>query len=417
VSEAVEYHAKHFYIRDPDFNDPYFIYDVYEKMREDGDLSYSDRPTQIPELSQFAEGHWEAIGFDVCDQIVHDWKHFTSNASSVHQGVMARHSFILLDPPLQLEYRRLVNVFFSPRRIERAEGTARRAAAELLDAFVEDGEGDLARVAWGLPGIVLFTEILGLPKEEVPMCVELSERSLHSDSEAERDQGSVEFNQHIVDLLEAMSRRPRGDSLFDTFFTTTAINGERLSFEEICEHAQILVLAGLETTSGLLSSAYHFLAHHPGDRERLVRDPSLIPTALEEFFRFMGSVHGLNRVVTEDTVIGGCPVKRGDSIQVNFAAANRDPGQFVDADRLVLDREKNAHLAFGAGTHRCLGSNLARMEFRVGLEEVLNRIPDYTIPDESKCKFAGASITRGFTSLPVAFTPGRRTGAATAPTT
>ena len=122
----------------------------------------------------------------------------------------------------------------------------------------------------------------------------------------------------------------------------------------------------------------------------------------------MGLFHGLNRGVTQGTEVPRLPpLKRGD-LQVNFAAANRDPAKFDEADRLILDRERNPHLAFGAGPHRCLGSNLARMEFRVGLEEVLRRIPDYRITDETRCKFVGNAITRGFTSLPVAFTPGPR---------
>jgi cytochrome P450 len=408
MTGSVGYHAKHFYIRHPDFNDPELIYEVYDEMRDSGGLAYSDQPTQIPELTKYAEGHWEAVAFDACEEIVHDWDRFTSNASTVHPGVTPRRSFIMLDPPLQQRYRKVVNFYFSPRRVERAEVTARNAAAALLDDIVEQGEGDLAKVAWGLPGMVLFAEILGLPVAEVPICVQLSERALHSDTEEERDLGTQKFNEHVNGLIEAKSTEPRSDGLLDMLLTTTEIKEERLSLDEVCEHAQILVAAGLETTSGLLTSAYHYLARHPVERQRLIDDPSLIPVALEEFFRFMGSVHGLNRVATQDTEVGGCPLKRGDLIQVNFAAANRDPAMFDKADRLVLDRERNPHLAFGAGPHRCLGSNLARMEFRVGLEEVLRRIPDYRITDQTKCKFVGNAITRGFMSLPVAFTPGPR---------
>src|SRR5262249_7699162 len=158
--QPVEYHARHFDVRDPDLNDPSSVYDVYEKMRERGDLVYSDSSIPNSDLGQDADGHWQAVGFELCGQIVHDWAHFTSNTSSVYTGVPERRNFIFLDPPLQQQYRKMVNVFFSPRRIEGAEGTARRAAADLVDNIIEDGAGDLAKVAWHLPGTVLFSEIL-----------------------------------------------------------------------------------------------------------------------------------------------------------------------------------------------------------------------------------------------------------------
>ncbi len=411
MNQPLDYHAKHFDLRHPDFNNPEFVYDVYERMREGGDLVYSDRFNQLPELRQRLDGHWEAIGYEICDHIVHDWEHFSSNAPKVHPGLTENRNFIFLDPPLQQQYRKLFNTFFSPRRIEQAEAGAQKAASELLDEMIEAGAGDLARLAWRLPGIVLFTEILGLPPEEVPTCVHLGEAMFHSLDEGERATGAIAFNEHVANLIAEKSKQPRGHSLIDTLFTTTAINGENLSLDEINEHAQILVAAGLETTSSLLTNTYYYLATRPGERDRLLNGEVPMATAIEEFFRFMGSVHGLSRFVTEDIELAGCPLKRGDVIQVNFAAANRDPGYFAEADQVVLDREQNPHLAFGAGPHRCLGSNLARMEFRVGVGEVLRRIPDYWIPDESKCRFAGTNITRGFTALPVRFTPGPRVAA------
>ena len=120
--------------------------------------------------------------------------------------------------------------------------------------------------------MVLFAEILGLPVAEVPTCVQLSEHALHSDTEEERDRGTQMFNEHVNWLIKAKSTEPRGDGLLDMLLTTTEINGVRLSFDEVCEQAQILVAAGLETTSGLLTSAYHYLAGQPAERQRLDDD-------------------------------------------------------------------------------------------------------------------------------------------------
>src|SRR5262249_54561911 len=156
-------------------------------------------------------------------------------------------------------------------------------------------------IAWRLPGIVLFTEILGLPTEEVATCVELGEEMFHSLSEEQREAGGVAFNHHVADLMVDKAQHPPGDSALDKPLPTTEMRGKNLSLEEICEHAQILVAAGLETTSGLLSNAYYYLARRPDERDRLISDSALLPTALEEFFRFLGSVHGLSRFVTRDT--------------------------------------------------------------------------------------------------------------------
>jgi cytochrome P450 len=142
-----------------------------------------------------------------------------------------------------------------------------------------------------------------------------------------------------------------------------------------------------------------------------VDDPSMVPRAVEELVRFAGSVHGLGRVALEDTHLGGCPIKRGDYVTPNFAAANRDPREFDDPDECIIDRDPNRHLAFGAGTHRCVGSNLARLEMRVGIEQVLARMPDFRIVDDEPATYRHGLIP-GHPHVPVRFTPGSRLHAA-----
>jgi cytochrome P450 len=406
MSNGVEYLAEHFNIRDQEFNDPGLIYEVYDKMREKGDLLFSDQPS-LMSMVESAQ-HWVAIGFEACDRILHNWDDFSSNASAIHPEVPENRTVLGLDPALQQQFRKLLNPYFSPRRIEKAEATARKATDELIDGLIEAGEGDLGDVAWRMPGIVLFGEVVGLPVEDVPTCLDLLDVMLHAEDDAKRFEGQMAFSSHLAKLIKTKAGQPRGDSPFDMLMTTTEIDGQPLPVDEIVVNAILIVLAGLETTSNALTSAYYFLGHHTDVRDRLIKDPSLMPAAVEEFVRFEGSVHGLTRVVTKDMEVAGCPLKRGDIIEVNFAAANRDPREFPEPDQFNLDREGNTHLGFGAGPHRCLGSNLARMELRVGLEQVLARMPDYSI-DDAKCTFLGNFVTRGYTSLPVAFTPGKRT--------
>ena len=189
------------------------------------------------------------------------------------------------------------------------------------------------------------------------------------------------------------------------------IDGEKLQFGDIVGNAMLLVQAGLETTASAMSFAFHYLATHPEERDRLIADSELIPRAVEEFIRFSGSIHGIPRTVAQEIELSGQMFRPGESVIVNYASANRDTEQFPDADRCLLDRRENRHLGFGAGVHRCLGSNLARLEFQVGVEQVLARMSDFTLASGVDAPFHGNSVTRGFRGIPVVFSPGERSAA------
>jgi cytochrome P450 len=168
------------------------------------------------------------------------------------------------------------------------------------------------------------------------------------------------------------------------------------------------VQAGLETTASAMSFAFHYLATHPDERDRLIREPAILPRAVEEFIRFAGSIHGIPRTVAKEVELSGQTFCPGESVIVNYASANRDPSEFPEPDRCVLDRQANRHVGFGAGVHRCLGSNLARLEFHIGLEQVLSRMPDYSLAPGAEAAFHGNSVTRGYRKIPVVFTPSDR---------
>ena len=250
----------------------------------------------------------------------------------------------------------------------------------MIDEFIEGGHGDLAHVAWTFPGVILFQEILGIPVEFIEDCLYWQGRSMHGEDQDIRDEGSAKLNEIVAKQLASRRDQPTRGDVVDAMFTAS-IDGRHLTLKELIANGALLVAAGLETTSNALTSAYYWLAHHPDDRARLIADPSLMPTAVEELLRYLGSVHSLLRYATKDMEVSGHQFKnRGDVIQVGYAAANRDPREFVDAERCQLDRRSNRHLAFGVGAHRCLGSNLARMELKVGLQEVLRRLPTIAFP-------------------------------------
>jgi len=191
---------------------------------------------------------------------------------------------------------------------------------------------------------------------------------------------------------------------------TAEIDGEKLPFQDVVGNAMLLVQAGLETTASAMSFAFHYLATHPEERDRLIGEPEIVPRAVEEFIRFAGSIHGIPRTVAKDVELSGHPFCPGESVLLNFASANRDAQEFPDPDRCVLDRKANRHLGFGAGVHRCLGSNLARLEFHIGIEQILLRLPDVALAPDAEAPFHGTSITRGYREIPVVFTPGKRSG-------
>ena len=404
VSKSPEEHARNFDLRHEDFGDQEFLYEVYAVMRENGPFSHQD----VPFLGQTPGGAWVATRYDDCYEILRDWRSFSSkpvggNPTSFGDIV------INLDPPRQQQLRKVLNPYFSPGRMKDLEPQVRAITDGLIDNFIESGRGDLADVAWQQPGIVFFRHLLGMPVEDVPLYIEAADLGINGESEEVRIGAMTNLYHRVRDEIDKRRSEPPRDDLIDVLLAAE-IDGEKLSFDDAVANALLLVQAGLETTSSAMSFAFFYLGTHASERDRLVHDPGLMPTAIEEFIRYAGSVHGLHRSVAEKVELSGQKFCPGETVVVNYAAANRDAREFDEPDKCILDRQTNRHLGFGAGVHRCLGSNLARLEFRVGVEQTLNRIPDYSIPPGAKVDFHGNSVTRGYRALPVVFTPGARVG-------
>lgn len=406
MPESLESHAANWDLRHQDFNDNDFLYDVYSVMREQAPFARTDNPF----LSATPTGAWVAVRYAECVKILQDWEHFSSSPTPEGSEQLAGDLVITLDPPRQQKFRKVLNPYFSPGRMKALRPEISDETDRLLDDFIETGSGDLAEIAWRQPGIVFFKYLLGMPIEDVALCVELTDTSLNGATEQDRMGAWGGLYQHLHDAVTARKELPPQDDMIDVLLSAE-IDGEKLAFGDVVSNAMLLVQAGLETTASAMSFAYHYLATNPGERDRLIGDPELLARAVEEFIRFAGSIHGIPRTVAKDVELSGCTFSPGESVIVNYAAANRDEQQFPDADRCVLDRRENRHLGFGAGVHRCLGSNLARLEFQIGLERVLSRMPDFTLAKDDVARFHGNSVTRGFRSVPVVFTPGARSTA------
>jgi cytochrome P450 len=398
VSISPESHARNWDLRHPDFNDHDFLYDVYGIMRAQGPFVHTDSPF----LSAITGGAWVAVRYAECYRILQDWEDFSSNPTPEGAEQLAGDLVITLDPPRQQKLRKVLNPYFSPARMKALRPQIRDETDYLIDDFIASGSGDLAQVAWRQPGIVFFKYLLGMPTDDVPLCVKLTDTALNGDTEPARMGAWGGLYQHLHDAVSARIDEPPRDDMIDVLLSAE-IDGEKLPFNDVVANAMLLVQAGLETTASAMSFAFHYLAVHPGERDRLIAEPEILPRAVEEFIRFAGSIHGIPRTVRRNVELSGRTFCPGESVMVNYASANRDPEQFADADRCILDRHDNRHLGFGAGVHRCLGSNLARLEFQVALEQVLARMPDYTLAPGAEPVFHGNSVTRGFRSIPVVF--------------
>jgi cytochrome P450 len=185
--------------------------------------------------------------------------------------------------------------------------------------------------------------------------------------------------EYFDQVLDEREIERRDDLL--SHFLDVEVEGHRLTREDILDICFLFLIAGLDTVTSTLDCMFAYLAQHPEQRQQLVDDPSLIPSAIEELLRWETPVMGVARVAVQESELGGCPIHPGDQVMIMLGSANTDEAEFEDANVVRFDREVNRHLAFGGGIHRCLGSHLARMELRVALREWHRRIPEYSVEE------------------------------------
>jgi cytochrome P450 len=288
---------------------------------------------------------------------------------------------------------------FTPDAIKRLEPRARVLANELIDKFAGRGSADAAvEYAQEIP-VRLIAHMLGLPESDgdlyrrwIKMVLEDGITDVSVAVKA-----STEMQQYFMGYVEERKRKPGEDLI--SYLLAAKANGQPLTPENVIGSLRLLLIAGIDTTwSGIGSCIWH-LAKHPQDRRRLVAEPQLMPTAIEEFLRAYAPVT-MAREVVKETSINGCTFKPGQMVLLSFPAANRDPAMFPDADKVLIDRKENRHAAFGLGIHRCVGSNLARMEMTVAVEELLKRIPEFRLAGPVKWS---EGTVRGPRQLPIAF--------------
>jgi cytochrome P450 len=308
---------------------------------------------------------------------------------------------ITSDPPFHPIARRLLLPPFSPKAIAKLEPFTRAACHRLIDSIDAGGTAlvDAATdYAQHIPALVI-ARMLGFPDADADRFrdwIKLVLEDVDQDDE-ERDERFEVFEAYLDERIADHVAEPRDD--LTSHLLQAEVGGQPLAHEHVRGTMLLLMVAGIDTTCSAIGASLWHLAGDPEDRRRLRADPGLLDVAVEELLRAYAPVT-MARVVTEPVTLGDRALQPGDWLLLPFPAANRDPSAFERAGEVVIDRAVNRHAAFGLGIHRCLGSNLARMELRVALEVWLGRHPEFELADPAAVSWAGGQV-RGPRSVPV----------------
>ncbi len=343
------------------------------------------------------------VTMDSVASVAHDTEHFSSIWVNVGRPDAVRHPAppITSDPPDHHDHRRLLLPAFNPKRVREMEDELRAYCRSLI-ADVDGDSADAAEQYSQHIPVHGICKLTGIPETDGDLFRDWIYRTfqLGPRDNAVRAQVTKEMSDYIEVLLRQRLETPADDML--TEIANAEINDEPVAWDLKVGYVRLLILAGVDTTWSAIGSGLWHFGQHPDEVERLVAVPDddlLWTMASEEVLRYYAPVTMARKVVA-DTEVGGCPVKAGDQMLLTFPAANHDPEAFEAADEFQLDRAKNRHVAFGLGIHRCVGSNLARLELLVALQEWLRAFPNYTLDQTKKTTWANGQI-RGPRNVPV----------------
>ena len=388
------------WIHDFDHTDPRWTenpFPIWDELRAASPVVHTDRF-----LGCYLPTTYEAVR-----EIAHDTEHFSSRRVIVRDErpeLQKQNAAppITSDPPDHKPAKQLLLPPFTPDAMTRLEPRVRAICNELIDGFIADGGCDAAaRYTKHIP-VRTIAHMLGIPEADSDLFIgwihailELGIKNV-----AVLIQAMQEMSTYFAGHIEARRNNPT-DDLISYLMNARDKNGQPLDDTHVIGSLRLILVAGIDTTWSAIGASLWHLARTPADRKRLIAEPGLMPTAVEELLRAYSPVT-MAREVMQETVVSGCPVKPGNMVLLSFPAANRDPAVFPDADKVVLDRKENRHAAFGLGIHRCIGSNLARMEMTVALEEWLKRIPQFRLDPAGQVTWSQGTV-RGPRQLPLLF--------------
>jgi cholest-4-en-3-one 26-monooxygenase len=384
--------------------DPRFYVDPWEAYRwlRDEAPVYWDPVQQLWAISRYDDVR--DVGKDAV-------RYSSSSGTRPHLDQSEDMAMVNLDDPQHRDQRKLVSRRFTPRAMRGYEAHVRGVVTEILDAVLPLGECEaIEAIASRLPAIMI-SDLLGYPRALWERVRYWSEQTMllsgltSPDGPPYADPPGIEpvmreFTETTVALIKQRQAEPRHD-LISVWAHTSGWDIKRILDETI-----LLIDGGAETTRTVIGSMIHALALRPDQRRILLERPGLLAkTAVEEFIRWVSPILNMRRTATVDHELRGQRIHADDQILLLYAAANRDPRVFPHPDVLDVARPDNGHVAFGTGTHLCLGAHLARLEIRVMFEELLRRMPDWELTDPGESQIVPATFTRAYDRIPIRFTP------------
>ena len=385
-----------------------------DEFRRDPYPTYASLRAATPVLHEPQSGAWLLFDHDSVKRALYDADGFGSAVSS--GGGPTSRWLIFMDPPRHTRLRALVSRAFTPRVVAALEPRIRELSRGLIDAAIEHGTMDLAAdYAVPLPMMVI-AEMLGVPVADRPRFRRWTDAMLDLAATVSRDDdghassafgaATLEMGRYVADLIVARQAAPADDLL--TGLIQATVDGERLTDDEILGFFQILLVAGSETTTNLIDNAMISLLDHPAELARLRAAPHLIPTAIEEVLRYRSPAQAMFRVARGAVTLHGRTIPAGALVLAMIGAANRDPAAFAEPDRFDVARDPNPHLGFGHGAHFCLGASLSRLEGRIALADLLERLHDVALASTAPWEPRKAFHVHGPTNLPIRFRPAPR---------
>ncbi|MBO9129113.1 cytochrome P450 [Bacillus sp. 165] len=380
------------FVRPQGLNDAHSPYDWYKKMRKDSPVAFDP-----------VRNCWDVFLHEDVQMVLQDYKRFSSNRNGVIPSLLD------LDPPTHRRYRNIVSQAFTPKAIQALAPRITSVTHELLAAIQGKGEIDIVKdIAYPLP-VIVIAEMLGVPGKDRAKFKEWSNvlvsgtQSLAPEEMTklleEQRKATLELYSYFQEIVSQRKLEPKND-LVSTLLAAE-VDGEKLNMEELLSFCLVLLVAGNETTTNLVTNTMLTLFEHPDALEELYENPALIPSAIEEALRYRSPVHAMNRFVTEDIELKGMHLKKGQEVMAWIGSANRDEAVFERPNVFNIHRTSNNHISFGSGAHFCLGSQLARLEAKICITEMLKAFPNMELDTQKELQLVPSAFVYGYKALPV----------------